>query len=92
MICAAETDFLDAHEGELIALLLEEYGALGGPAVDQATFVRSLRLSQADAARNYPNPQMIRAIAVGREPMPEDPVTRAAVEPSLEFYGTIIFT
>jgi hypothetical protein len=47
MICAAETDFLDAHEGELIALLLEEYGALGGPAVDQATFVRSLRLSQA---------------------------------------------
>ncbi len=42
--------------------------------------LESLRLSQAEAARNYPNPQMIRAIAMGREPMPEDPVTRAAVE------------
>ena len=42
--------------------------------------LESLRLTQADAARNYPNPQMIRAIAVGREQMPEDPVTRAAVQ------------
>jgi uncharacterized protein (DUF1800 family) len=42
--------------------------------------LESLRLTQADAARNYPNPQMIRLIAVGREPMPEDPVTRAAVQ------------
>ena len=42
--------------------------------------LESLRLTQADAARNYPNPQMIRAIALGREQMPEDPVTRAAVQ------------
>ena len=42
--------------------------------------LESLRLSQADAERNYPNPQMIRAIAAGRQPMPEDPVRRAAVE------------
>ena len=42
--------------------------------------LESLRLTQADAAKNYPNPQMIRAIALGREPMPEDPVTRAAVQ------------
>jgi len=42
--------------------------------------LESLRLTQADAARNYPNPQMIRAIVAGREPMPEDPVTRAAVQ------------
>ncbi len=42
--------------------------------------LESLRLTQADAARNYPNPQMIRAIAVGREQMPEDPVTRAAIQ------------
>jgi len=42
--------------------------------------LESLRLSQADAERTYPNPQMIRAIAAGRQPMPEDPVTRAAVE------------
>src|ERR1700691_4138050 len=42
--------------------------------------LESLRLSQADTERNYPNPQMIRAIAAGRQPMPEDPVTRAAIE------------
>ena len=42
--------------------------------------LESLRLSQADTERNYPNPQMIRAIAAGRQSMPEDPVTRAAVE------------
>jgi uncharacterized protein (DUF1800 family) len=42
--------------------------------------LESLRLTQADVARNYPNPQMIRAIALGREQMPEDPVTRAAVQ------------
>ena len=42
--------------------------------------LESLRLTQADAARSYPNPLMIRAIAAGREPMPEDPVTRAAVQ------------
>jgi Protein of unknown function (DUF1800) len=42
--------------------------------------LESLRLTQADAAKNYPNPQMIRAIALGRQPMPEDPVTRAAVQ------------
>src|SRR5712691_8137813 len=42
--------------------------------------LESLRLSQADTKRTYPNPQMIRAIAAGRQAMPEDPVTRAAVE------------
>ena len=42
--------------------------------------LESLRLSQADTERTYPNPQMIRAIAAGRLPMPDDPVTRAAVE------------
>ena len=42
--------------------------------------LESLRISQSEAERNYPNPQMIRAIVAGRQPMPEDPVTRAAVE------------
>jgi uncharacterized protein (DUF1800 family) len=42
--------------------------------------LESLRLSQADTERTYPNPQMIRAIAAGRQAMPDDPVTRAAVE------------
>lgn len=42
--------------------------------------LESLRLTQADVAREYPNQQLIRQIALGREPMPEDPVTRAAVQ------------
>jgi uncharacterized protein (DUF1800 family) len=42
--------------------------------------LESLRLSQTETERTYPNPQMIRAIAAGRQPMPDDPVTRAAVE------------
>ena len=42
--------------------------------------LESLRLSQAATERTYPNPQMIRAIAAGRQPMPDDPVMRAAVE------------
>src|ERR1700680_4248815 len=42
--------------------------------------LESLRLLQAATERTYPNPQIIRAIAAGRQPMPEDPVTRAAVE------------
>jgi uncharacterized protein (DUF1800 family) len=42
--------------------------------------LESLRLSQADTERTYPNPQMIRAIATGRQAMPQDAVTRAAVE------------
>jgi len=46
--------------------------------------LESLRLSQADTVRTYPNPQMIRAIAAGRQPMPEDPVTRAAVERAIQ--------
>ena len=42
--------------------------------------LESLRLSQRETERNYPTPQMIRAIAAGRQPMPEDPVTRVAIE------------
>ena len=34
-------------------------------------------MSPTETERNYPNPQMIRAIAAGRQAMPEDPVTRA---------------
>jgi len=41
--------------------------------------LESLRMSQSEAERNYPNPQMIRAIATGRQALPDDPVTRAAV-------------
>jgi len=42
--------------------------------------LETLRMSQADTEANYPTPQLIRAIAQGRQPLPDDPVTRAAVE------------
>jgi uncharacterized protein (DUF1800 family) len=40
----------------------------------------SLRIDQAEAVAKYPTPQMIRAVALGLQPPPEDPVARAAVE------------
>jgi uncharacterized protein (DUF1800 family) len=42
--------------------------------------LESLRMTQAEAVRTYPTPQMVLAVAQGRQPLPEDPVTRAAVE------------
>src|SRR5947209_4289221 len=42
--------------------------------------LESLRMSQAEVAAAYPPPQLIRAVAQGRQPLPEDPVARAAVE------------
>ncbi|HXP83424.1 MAG TPA: DUF1800 domain-containing protein [Bryobacteraceae bacterium] len=40
----------------------------------------SLRIDQAEAVAKYPTPQMIRAVALGLQQPPEDPVARAAVE------------
>jgi uncharacterized protein (DUF1800 family) len=42
--------------------------------------LETLRLTQADTEANYPTPQMIRQVAQGRQPLPEDPIARAAVE------------
>ncbi len=42
--------------------------------------LESLRMTQAQIAANYPTPQLIRAVANGRQPLPEDPVLRASVE------------
>src|SRR5580700_4036863 len=42
--------------------------------------LESLRMSEAETVRRYPTPQMVRAVAQGRQPLPDDPVTRAAVE------------
>ncbi len=42
--------------------------------------LETLRMSQAQAAASYPPPQLIRQIAMGRQPLPEDPIARAAVE------------
>src|SRR5580704_2173026 len=41
--------------------------------------LESLRMSEAETVRRYPTPQMVRAVAQGRQPLPDDPVTRAAV-------------
>src|SRR5437588_11122178 len=42
--------------------------------------LESLRMSPMEAVQHYPPPQLIKAVAQGRQPMPEDPVLRAAVE------------
>jgi uncharacterized protein (DUF1800 family) len=42
--------------------------------------LESLRMTEAQAANAYPPPQLIRAVAQGRQPLPEDPIARAAVE------------
>ena len=42
--------------------------------------LESLRMTPMQAVQHYPPPQLIRAIAEGRQPMPEDPELRASVE------------
>jgi len=42
--------------------------------------LESLRMTQAETANAYPTPQMIRAVALGRQAPPDDPIARAAVE------------
>ena len=41
--------------------------------------LESLRISESEAARNYPSRIRIRQIAAGHAPMPDDPVIKAAV-------------
>src|SRR5271168_454217 len=36
--------------------------------------LESLRMTESETFRTYPTPQMIRAVAQGRQPLPEDPV------------------
>src|SRR5579884_1115660 len=42
--------------------------------------LESLRMTQEEAVRHYPPPQLIAAVATGRQPLPDDPVARLAVE------------
>jgi uncharacterized protein (DUF1800 family) len=42
--------------------------------------LESLRMTQADTVAEYPTPQVIRAVALGKQPLPDDPVARQAVE------------
>jgi uncharacterized protein (DUF1800 family) len=41
--------------------------------------LESLRMTSHEVAQHYPAPQMIKAIADGRQPMPDDPVLRASL-------------
>ena len=42
--------------------------------------LESLRMSTLETVQHYPPPQMILAIAQGRQPMPDDPMLRATVQ------------
>jgi uncharacterized protein (DUF1800 family) len=42
--------------------------------------LESLRMNQADTVAEYPTQQVIRAVALGKQPLPDDPVAREAVE------------
>jgi uncharacterized protein (DUF1800 family) len=42
--------------------------------------LESLRMSPMEAVQHYPQPQMIKAIADGKQPLPDDPILRATVE------------
>ena len=42
--------------------------------------LESLRMTPMEASQHYPAPQMIRAIAAGRQPLPDDPVLRASIQ------------
>ena len=42
--------------------------------------LQSLRMTQAQTVAAYPSPQLVRAVAMGVEKPPDDPIARAAVE------------
>ena len=46
--------------------------------------LESLRMTQADTVAEYPTPQVIRAVALGKQPLPDDPVAREAVEKQVQ--------
>ena len=52
--------------------------------------LESLRMTPLQAVQHYPPPQMIRAIAQGKQPLPDDLLLRASVERFLVRYRTRI--
>jgi uncharacterized protein (DUF1800 family) len=42
--------------------------------------LESLRMTPMETVQHYPPPQLIRAIAAGRQPMPDDPALRASIQ------------
>ncbi len=52
--------------------------------------LESLRMTPLETVQHYPTPQMIRAIAQGKQPMPDDVLLRASIERFLIRYKTRI--
>src|SRR5271167_1705013 len=50
--------------------------------------LESLRMTPLEAVQHYPPPQMIKAIAQGKQPMPDDLLLRASIERFLVRYKT----
>jgi len=50
--------------------------------------LESLRMTPLEASKHYPPPQLILAIAQGRQPMPDDPVLRASIQRLVQRYKT----
>ena len=48
--------------------------------------LESLRMTPLEAVQHYPAPQMIVAIAQGRQPLPDDPLLRASVQRMVQRY------
>src|SRR5579863_5525637 len=48
--------------------------------------LESLRMTPLEALQHYPGPQMIRAIANGKQPMPDDLLLRASIERFIRRY------
>jgi uncharacterized protein (DUF1800 family) len=63
---------------------MDENPALEG----QLQALESLRMTPLEAVQHYPTPQMIRAIALGKQPMPDDLLLRASIERFLVRYKT----
>ena len=47
---------------------------------EKLTPLQSLRMTQAQTLAAYPSPQLVRAVAMGTEKPPDDPIARAAVD------------
>jgi len=48
--------------------------------------LESLRMTPMETVQHYPPPQLIKAIANGKQPLPEDPILRATVEKLIAKY------
>src|SRR3954468_17685314 len=58
---------------------------VGNPVlVDKLKYLDSLKMSSQELVRNFPTPQLVRAMVNGREPMPADPERRRMIQKLVE--------